>query len=54
MKAIKYTAGTLTKIDDNYYNIVLFNEGKQVYKGLLTRVEASNLLMKSNNITLTK
>ena len=54
MKAIKYTAGTLEKIDENYYNIVLFNNGKQVYKGLLTRVEASQIMFKSNKIKLIK
>ena len=54
MKAIKYTSGTLQNVDSNYYNIVLLNNDKQVYKGLLTREEASKIMFKSNKIKLVK
>lgn len=52
MKAIKYTSGTLSKLDDTYYTLTLFNAAKQVYIGTLDRKEASELVMKSNKINI--
>jgi len=52
MKAIKFTSGTLSKLDDTYYTLTLFNATKQVYIGTLDRKEASELVMKSNKINI--
>jgi len=51
MKKIKYTNGTLSKLDTQYYTLVLFNNGCQVYTATLDCCEASNLVSKSNKIT---
>jgi hypothetical protein len=49
MKKIKFTNGTLSRLGE-YYELTLFNNGKQVYIGTLDKVEASNLMNKSNKI----
>lgn len=51
MKKIKYTSGTMKKLGD-YYELTLFNNGKQIYIGTLDIIEASNLVNKSNKIKL--
>lgn len=52
MNQIKYTSGTIKKLDADYYTLILFNMGKQVYTATLNRIEASNLVNKSNKIKL--
>ena len=52
MKQIKYTTGTLQKLDDTFYTLTLFNGLKQVYTCTLDKKEASNLVNKSNKIKL--
>lgn len=41
--AIKYTNGTLSKLTEDYYTLVLFNNGKQVYKATIPTKEADKM-----------
>lgn len=46
MNKIKFTAGTLEKISDEYFNLVLTNLGKHVYKATLPISDVANLITK--------
>jgi hypothetical protein len=52
MNQIKFTSGLLTPHTADYYNLVLFNGGKVVYKATLPRANAAALVAKSNKITI--
>lgn len=47
-REVKFTDGTLEKISDEYYNLVLTNLGKQVYKATLSNTDAVKLIGKHN------
>jgi hypothetical protein len=54
MSQIKYSAGTLQRIDEQYFNLVLYKESNVVYKATINQAKASELIFKSKNIQLIK
>jgi outer membrane protease len=54
MSQIKFTSGTLQRLDEQYFNLVLLKDSNVVYKATITQSKASQLIFKSNNIQLIK
>lgn len=46
MTKIKFTSGTIEKLSFDYYNIILFNQDKEVYRGTISRLDAATLINK--------
>lgn len=44
MEKIKFTSGTLQKIDSDYYNLILIDGATEVYKATLSRLEAAQVM----------
>jgi hypothetical protein len=54
MSQIKYSAGTIQRIDEQYFNLVLYKNANVVYKATINQAKASELIFKSKNIQLIK
>jgi len=52
MNNVKFTTGTLTRIDAEYLTLNLFAGDKKVYAATITDTMACTILMKHSNITL--
>lgn len=46
MSKIAFTSGTITKFAGEYYNIELTNNGRVVYKGMMTPIAAATAIDK--------
>jgi hypothetical protein len=46
MNKIKFTRGTMTKISDEYYNLILSNNDSQVYKVTVNQRDAAEIINK--------
>lgn len=51
---IPYTAGTIERIDENYFNLILYKNDNVVYKATIPQTAASELIFKSKKIKLIK
>jgi hypothetical protein len=49
MKKIQFTQGTITKLTEEHYTLILLNGEKVVYKATIDRLEAAGLIDKYNN-----
>jgi len=49
---IRYTRGTIQKLTDDYYTLVLYNNDKIVYKATIGREAAANYTHNSKLITV--
>ena len=54
MSQIKYSAGTVQRIDEQYFNLILYKNNNVVYKATINQAKASELIFKSKNINLIK
>ena len=43
---MKFTEGIIKKLSKGYYNLTLFNNGKQIYKVTLPSKEAGEIIKK--------
>ena len=49
MTTFKFTSGTIEKLCFDYYNLTLFNNGVQIYKATIERLDAAELIDKYDN-----
>ena len=49
---MKFTFGTIQKIDTDFYEVNLYNKGKLIYKANCDTLKACEYLEKFNNIKL--
>lgn len=51
---IPYSNGTIERIDEQYFNLILYKNDNVVYKATIPQNEASQLIFKSKKIKLIK
>jgi hypothetical protein len=51
---IPYTAGTLERIDEQYFNLILYKNDNVVYKATIPQKEANLLILWVKKIQLIK
>ena len=49
---IKYTSGTIQRVDETYLTLILYNDGERVYSATITDYEACVILDSTDKIKL--